>query len=386
MSVINQVLLNLEKRDASMAELGALPDHVQLPPEGARVRHWGWVAAGVAFAVAASTGWIAFNGTVAGPAHSPVAAGAESVNVASASASDIAARSDELERAYFQEVRAFRLSFELSDFPVKPAPHRGKGAPKVAAANREPLSSAQVLGGTRAESTSDATRKEKAAPAPSAASAAAVPVKPAVKVIATPPKIRKQVRDPTPSELAEYQYRKAVALLDQDQPAEAEIGLREALHLYPQKDQARQVLVGLLVQSRKLEEAERVLEEGVKLSPAQTGFNLTLARLQAHRGDNARAIATLENGIEYAHGSAEYSAFLATLLQREGKHEEAIKHFRAALRLRPNLGVWWVGLGISLQATNQPAAALDAYRRASAAGNLHPHVAALAEERMRQLQ
>ena len=56
------------------------------------------------------------------------------------------------------------------------------------------------------------------------------------------------------------------------------------------------------------------------------------------------------------------------------------------MRLRPNLGVWWVGLGISLQATNQPAAALDAYRRASAAGNLHPHVAALAEERMRQLQ
>ena len=77
---------------------------------------------------------------------------------------------------------------------------------------------------------------------------------------------------------------------------------------------------------------------------------------------------------------------LSLLLQREGKHAEAIKHFRAALRKRPNFGVWWVGLGISLQATNQPAAALDAFRRAKAGGNLHPHVAALADERLKQLQ
>ena len=30
MSVINQVLVNLEKRRASLAELGVLPDHVSL--------------------------------------------------------------------------------------------------------------------------------------------------------------------------------------------------------------------------------------------------------------------------------------------------------------------------------------------------------------------
>jgi MSHA biogenesis protein MshN len=280
----------------------------------------------------------------------------------------------------------FRLSLELSNPPAEPAPHRGTGAPKVAAGNTDPLSSARLLGRKDEESATDETPAAPAAPDRSPASAGAARVKPAVKVIATPPEIRKEVRDPTPRELADHRYRKAVALLDQDRPAEAESGLREALNLYPENNQARQVLVGLLVQGRRLEEAERTLEEGVKLAPAQTGFNLTLARLQAHRGDGARAIATLQNGLEYAKGSAEYAAFLATLLQREGKHEEAIEHFRAALRLRPSFGVWWVGLGISLQATNQPAAAMDAYRRARAGGNLHPHVAALAEQRLRQLQ
>ncbi len=543
MSVINQVLFNLEKRGASLAEFGVLPDHMRLPPETARARHWGWVAAGVAFAVAAPTGWIAFQATVAAPAHSPVASGAGGVKIASASAGEIhAAWPDERERAYSQEIGVFRLSSELSNPPADSAPHRGTGAPKVAVGIRDPLSSAGLLGGTDAESPTDETRAgpvtpgrsvasagaaivkpavkrisvppeirkqvrdstpaahrgtgapkvaagigdplssagllggtdaesatdktrvgpaasgrsvasagaaivkpavkrisvppeirqqvRDSTPAPhrgtgapkvavgmrdplssarrvdrtdaksatdktrvgptasgrSVASAGAAIVKPAVKRIALPPEIRKQVREPTPRELADHEYRNAVALLNQDRRDEADAGLRKALNVYPEHHQARQVLVGLLVQGRRLEEAERVVEGGVKLSPAQTGFNLTLARLQAHRGDTARAIATLQNGLKYARSNAEYAAFLATLLQREGKHEEAIEHYRAALRLRPGAGVWWVGLGISLQAANQPAAALDAYRRARAVGNLHPHVAALAEQRERQLQ
>ncbi len=411
MSVINQVLFNLERRNASLSELGALPDYVQLPPEIARKRRLGWIAAGVALAVAAPTGWLAFNAMVAEPTQSPVAGGS------------LAAWPDERNLVYLEEIGVFRLSLELSSLPLDSA-----GAPKVAAATKAPLSSARLLARKGAESAPDEKRSKAAAPGrspnapkeaagtqdssgsaqlarntgtesapdqkgsktaaagPSTAGTGAARTKPALKVMATPPEIRKQVREPSPRELADHQYRKAVALLDQDRPAEAETGLREALDIYPENHPARQVLVGLLVQNRRLQEAERVLEGGVKLAPTQTGFNLTLARLQAHRGDNALAIGTLRSGLEHAHGSAEYAAFLAALLQREGKHEEAIGHFRTALRIRPNFGVWWVGLGISLQAANQPEAALDAYRRARAAGNLHPHVAALADERLKQLQ
>jgi hypothetical protein len=41
---------------------------------------------------------------------------------------------------------------------------------------------------------------------------------------------------------------------------------------------------------------------------------------------------------------------------------------------------------MSLQATNRPAAAQEAYRQARAAGDLHPDLAALAEQRLKQLQ
>ena len=238
-----------------------------------------------------------------------------------------------------------------------------------------------------AESATDATPAGVATPARSDAGkrAAVAPAKSSSDA-ASRPEIKKEMRAPTPRDLAENEYRKAVASLNQGRLAEADEGFRAALSLYPEHHNARQGLIGLLVQGKKLEEAERVLEEGGKLTPGQIGFNMLLARLQADRGGDAQAIATLQRGLEHAQGSAEYTAFLAALLQRQGRHEEAIEQFHFALALRPGSGVWWLGLGLSLQATNRPAAAQEAYRQALAAGNLNPDLAALAEQRLRQLQ
>ena len=382
MSVINQVLLNLEKRRASPEERELLPAHVQVLPERARAPYWGWVAAGVAFAFAAPAAWMALTATVAGPTRSPaqpVTDGA--IERVVASAADVSA-------AASQELGAFRLSLGLSSPPADAAPHPGAGAPQVGAGVRElPLSTARVIGRMDAESapaTAPASAPTRVPGEPGARASVGRPVPATQPVIR--PEIRKDVRDPTPRELAENEYRKAVAWLNQGRMAEAEAGLQEALGLHPEHLQARQALVGLLVQGRKLGEAERLLVEGVKLAPGQIGFTMTLARLQADRGDNERAIATLQEGIEYGQGSADYAAFLAALLQRQGRHEDAIGHFQTALRIRPGSGVWWLGLAMSLQAANRPSAASDAYRQARAAGNLHPELAALAEQRLQQLQ
>jgi MSHA biogenesis protein MshN len=386
MSVINQVLLNLEKRRASPAERGLLPEHVQVPPEGGgRAPYWGWIAAGVAFAVAAPAGWMALTATVAGPTRlSAARSGADGAieKVVSTSAGvSSAARAGTRDDAYSQELGAFRLSLELSSLPAETTPRRAAGD------GGEPISSARLIGRLGGESATGASPGGTPAQARSETGkrAAATPVRPAEESTETPA-IRKQMRDPTQRELSENEYRKAVTWLNQGRLAEAEAGFQEALSLSPENHSARQGLTGLLLQGRKLEEAERVLEEGVKFSPSPIGFNMTLARLQADRGDTARAIATLQKGHEHAQGSAEYTAFLAALLQRQGRHEEAIGQFQAALRIRPSSGVWWLGLAISLQAANQPAAAQSAYQQARASGNLHPELAALAEQRLRQLQ
>jgi len=194
------------------------------------------------------------------------------------------------------------------------------------------------------------------------------------------------VRQPTARELADNEYRKAANSLHQGRLAEAQEGFRAALNLYPAHHGARQALVALLVDAKLTAEAERALQDGIKLAPEQIGFAMTLARLQLDRGDAPGAIATLQGSLGYAQGSPDYIAFLAALLQRQGRQEDAIAQFQTALRLKPEAGVWWLGLGISLQAAHRSPEAQEAYRRAKASNSLNPELAAFADQRLKQLQ
>lgn len=384
MSVINQLLLDLEKRRASGAERSALPNHVRALPQAERPLHWGWIAAGgTGVAVVLAVSWALLSGfdwtrQRAAAAPQPGADIAiERVVAASAGVATEARSGDESEGAR-KEALASRFSFELSSPPESAA---GPGA-------RAPLTTARVVGRAGPDvpvrSESPATPSERPAPArtPGVVASAKAPAE------APParPQIQKEVRQPTPRDLAENEYRKATASLHQGRRAESQEGFQAAINLYPGHLGARQALVGLLLEGRKHGEAERVLQEGLALAPAQTGFAMTLARLQLDRGETAQGIATLRKGLEHAQGSADYLAFLAALLQRQGRHEEAVEQFQAALRLRPASGVWWLGLGISLQSVNRTADAQDAYRRARTADNLSPELAAFADQRLRQLQ
>jgi MSHA biogenesis protein MshN len=380
MSVINQVLLDLEKRRASGAERSVLPNHVRALPEGERVVPWGWIAAGGAAVIAAgAVSWAFYSGfdsPLTRAASAPAAQrGAEiaieRVVAASAGVTVDAGPADEGE-SMRKEALASRLSFELSSLPPEPA----------SATTRAPLSTARVIGKGDSQPSAGSEVTGAVVPPVKAAGGAA----PAKTPAAAQPGIRKEVRQPTPRELAENEYRKAITSLHQGRLAESQEGFQAALNLYPGHLGARQALVGLLLESRKPGEAERVLQDGLALAPAQTGFALTLARLQVDRGEPAMAVATLRKGLEHAPGNADYTAFLAALLQRQGRHDEAIEQFQSALRTRPAAGVWWLGLGVSLQAANRTAEAQDAYRRARAANNLSPELAAFAEQRLKQLQ
>jgi MSHA biogenesis protein MshN len=106
---------------------------------------------------------------------------------------------------------------------------------------------------------------------------------------------------------------------------------------------------------------------------------MLLARLQIERGGGG--IETLARSLPYAGGNGEYQAFLAGALQRQGRHTEAVEQYQTALRGAPGNGVWWMGLGISLQANQRDADAQAAFRRAQAAGSLQAFV----ERKLQQL-
>jgi MSHA biogenesis protein MshN len=166
---------------------------------------------------------------------------------------------------------------------------------------------------------------------------------------------------------------------------EAEESLRQALLHDPRHAAARQALAALLVETKHLDRAELLLQQGLDIQPGQAGFAMTLARLQVERGDVAAALATLQRHPPSGE-NADYHGFMAALLQRGERHKEAIEHYQNALRSNPGSAPWLLGLGISLQADSQPARAAEAFRRAKASGSLSTELQAFADQRLRQLQ
>jgi MSHA biogenesis protein MshN len=144
------------------------------------------------------------------------------------------------------------------------------------------------------------------------------------------------------------------------------------------------MLVGLLLQGKSTDEAVRRAQEGLALDPSQFGLAMILARTQVELRDVKSALATLERSLPYATERADYQAFLAALLQRDKRDKEAIDHYVAALAKVPQNGVWWMGLGISLQAENRLPEAKEAFGRAKTSNTLTPELLAFVNQKLSQ--
>lgn len=198
-------------------------------------------------------------------------------------------------------------------------------------------------------------------------------------------KLAKQVKELTAQQRAENDYRKAGSALQQGRQAEAIDGLEQAVQLDAQHAAARQMLVGLLLQAKRTDEAVHMAQEGLALDPAQVGLAMILARVQVEQGNLRPALDTLSHSLPYAQERADYQAFLAALLQRDKRHKDAIEHYLTALGKAPQNGLWWMGLGISLQAENRLPEAREAFGRAKTANTLSPELQAFVDQKLAQL-
>lgn len=212
-----------------------------------------------------------------------------------------------------------------------------------------------------------------------AAPTAAMP--PAPRTGEGSPSIEKQLRLPTAGDRAENEYRKAVALLNQGRLGDAIAGLRATLQEDANHLNARLTLVGVLVEQKKLDEAQALLQEPLNANPTQPQLALRLAHIQVERGDSRAAADTLQKA-GAANGNAEFHGYYAAVLQRLNRHKDAIEEYKTALRLVPS-GLWWMGLGISLEADGRAADAREAFQRARATGSLSAELDRFVEQKLK---
>lgn len=173
-------------------------------------------------------------------------------------------------------------------------------------------------------------------------------------------------------ETQDDQYRVAVETLKQGHTEEGVAMLQSLLQANARNVAARQTLAGAYVGQRRWDEALALLGQGLALMPEQATWAMSVARIQVERGQAAEAWATLQKHAGHALQNAEYQGFAGVLLQHLKKPHEAVERYRAALRLRPREGRWWYALATALEEDGQAADALEAYRRAQSLGGLTP--------------
>jgi MSHA biogenesis protein MshN len=277
------------------------------------------------------------------------------------------------------KVDMLKLATEIATPFNEKSPVAKPGVERKPSAGPAPAGRAMSKGKSAAQALTEA---EQALGAPASKSGSAAPAARALG----PASIDKQMRVSTPAERAELQFRNATVLLNQGRVAEAIDGYKSTLLLDAGHAAARQALVGLLLENRRIDEAQQFLQDGLKINPDRAGFAMLSARIQVERGDLQGAHDLLGRHAGSAADNADYHAFDAAVLQRLGRHKEAVTGYQAALKLAPRAGLWWMGLGISLQADNRGADALDAFRRARSAGGLSPDLLAFVDQRVKQLQ
>lgn len=338
MSLLNDMLRDLDARRSRPADLGTLALAGVAPALSRNVPRLplGRLALGIALAVGlAATGvYLAAQLTAVAPAL-PVTTD-DALSTPGALAAAIPAT---LENA----IPVTPPATPTTESPVRPPEPPAITVATTTTARNEPAPTQPVRSTPEPRATTRPTVAEPARPAAA---------------------IQTRVRALSPEEQAQQAFERGVAALRQDQAQRAETLWREALALQPGHEAARLALAGLQAHQQRSAEALALLAAGQALDPG----SVELARLRGHlllqqgRPEEARRV--LENAAPAARAQADYQALLGTLYQRLGLHDLAVEHYRRALARQPDQGLWWMGLGVSLDQSREADAAREAYRTA----------------------
>lgn len=185
----------------------------------------------------------------------------------------------------------------------------------------------------------------------------------------------------SPQQRAAEAYNEGVRALTEGRAPRAEAQFRDALGHDASLHTARLALANLLYQQGRLQDAEVQLQEGLRIAPGEPTLADRYARLLLERGDLSGAIGVLATAPPPVDTHPGHHALLAALLQRAGNHEAAAAAYTELVGMDERQGLWWMGLGISMEALARPDAALQAYRQAIRDPRLSVEVARFVRER-----
>ena len=167
--------------------------------------------------------------------------------------------------------------------------------------------------------------------------------------------------------------------------AEAASLYRQALDSDPEAWRLRRELANVEQQRGDHQAALDVLDAGLEQGVHTSALARAKARLLMAEAP-AEAIDVLEAHPPQGFGEGRWHALLASLYREQGRAQDAAALYRGMVREQPQNGVWWLGLGVSLEETGDRDRALAAYQRALRVGELDGDLMAFLRRRVERLE
>jgi MSHA biogenesis protein MshN len=200
-----------------------------------------------------------------------------------------------------------------------------------------------------------------------------------------PARLHKSIHPVSKKEQARMLRGEALRLAQEGDLDDAEEKLTEALSLEPRHVAARGALVGLMIQRGQLSQAVTLLDEGLSLRPKSATLIELRARIYLMQGEDDKARTMLEEHAPDITKNPDYHAILAAVYQRLGDYAKAGAVYQALVQQKPENGIWWLGLGLSMEATGKVDEARQAYEKAQLSRVLSPKLRQFVKEKLSSL-
>lgn len=365
MSIINQMLRELDARGAASTALPAGAHQLAHKPTRSRMRMAGFglllLAAGGGAGVLV---WSGKMNTGRQPATVVISRPAPvSVPVAVAPPVRDAQLPDPAEPVPVERTAAAAPAPALPQAPSVPA----SGAPQLLKLEPHMPDTAVVSARAHAEEGNRANSR-------SSVATVAAPVLAQVE-----PAVVKKVSELTPEAEAQ-QYLSDAQALRRAGKTDAAIGkYRLALERSPGLRVARLQLARLLQENGQADAALSLLRAGYDQQP-DGALAIATGRLMAEQGRRDEALAWLERGRESLRPPDH--ALMGALLSQAVRYGDAVNAYQRALASDPNQGGWWLGAGLALDALGRIDEAKAAYRNALERGEFKPDVVKFLRQRI----
>lgn len=184
-------------------------------------------------------------------------------------------------------------------------------------------------------------------------------------------------------EISAQYYQKALSLISEGKNDAAMDLLDRAISNDPSNKKARESLVSLLIKNGSITTANEILQPGLRANPEYSPFTELQAYIYMEKGQRAKAIKILETNPPPIESDTSYFGFLANLYQQSGEYMLAARLYDQLTKVEPTRGIWWVGLGISLESAQKINAANEAFQNALATSDLSTDLKLFVENKIK---